>query len=282
VIGGGVVGVELSQVWASLGSSVTLVEAEDRLLGREEDFAGAMVGEALHRRGVDVRCDTSVQSARRDGEGVTLTLDGGEELHADEVLVATGRRPRVAGLGLEALGLDEASPVEVDDHMRVPGHPWLFAVGDVNGRSLLTHIGKYQARVAADVIAGRDARDTVGGGAVAPRVTFTDPAVAAVGHTLASARVAGLEVTCVDHPTDATAGGSFHGKGADSLVRLVVDEERRVLAGATFVGPEVAELLHAATIAVAGAVPLDRLWQAVPAFPTRSEVWLRLLEKYGM
>jgi pyruvate/2-oxoglutarate dehydrogenase complex dihydrolipoamide dehydrogenase (E3) component len=281
-LGGGVVGVELAQAWASLGSAVTLVEALPRVLSREEDFASEQVAEALRARGVTVRLGARAKSARRDGAGVTLTLEGGEALEAEEILVATGRRPRTVGLGLEAVGLVAGQPVEVDDRLRVPTVPWLYAVGDVNGRALLTHVGKYQARVAADVIAGRDARDRLGAGAVAPRVVFTDPAVAAVGHTLGSAREAGVAARAVDHPPGAVAGGSFHGRGAAGLARLVVDERRGVLVGATFTGPDVFELLHAATIAVAAEVPLERLWEAVPAFPTRSEVWLRLLESYGM
>ncbi|HEY2635747.1 MAG TPA: NAD(P)/FAD-dependent oxidoreductase, partial [Solirubrobacteraceae bacterium] len=178
VLGGGVVGVEMAQAWASLGARVTLVELADRLLAREEDFASDLVAAALRRRGVDVRLGAEVSGARRDGGGVTLTL-GEEELHGDELLVATGRRPRLAGVGLEDLGLDADEPLEVDDQLRVAGHDWLFAVGDVNGRSLLTHVGKYQARVVADVLAGRDARDELGSGAVAPRVVFTEPQIAA-------------------------------------------------------------------------------------------------------
>jgi pyruvate/2-oxoglutarate dehydrogenase complex dihydrolipoamide dehydrogenase (E3) component len=282
VLGGGVVGVEMAQAWSSLGSAVTLLEVESRLIAEEEDFAGAELLDALRRRGVDVRLETVAESARRHGGGVTLTLAGGDELHADELLVCTGRRPRVEGIGLEELGIDASGPIDVDDRLRVPGHAWLHAVGDVNGRSLLTHVGKYQARVTADVIAGRDARDHLGARPAPPRVIFTDPQVAAVGLTLAAAREQGLDVRAVDHPPGATAGGSFFGKGADSLVRLVVDEGRRVVVGATFVGPDVAEFLHAASIAVAAQVPLERLWEAIPAFPTRSEVWLRLLEKYGM
>jgi pyruvate/2-oxoglutarate dehydrogenase complex dihydrolipoamide dehydrogenase (E3) component len=281
VLGGGVVGVELAQAWASLGTTVTLLEAQDRLLAGEEEFAGAMIAAALHRRGIEVRTGVAVAAVRREGDGVTVTC-GGDEVHADEILVAAGRRPRVEDLGLEALGLDAGGPVEVDDTMRVPGHPWLYAIGDVNGRALLTHAAKYQARVAADVIAGRDVNVGGGAGPLAPRIVFTDPGLAAVGHTLASAEEAGLSVRAVDHPTDAVAGGSFHGHGEDSRARLVVDEDRGVLAGATFVAPEAAELIHAATVAVTAEVPLTRLWEAVPAFPTRSEVWLRLLEKCGL
>src|SRR4051794_28162026 len=263
VLGGGVVGVELAQAWASLGATVTLLEAADRLLAGEEEFAGAMVAEALDRRGVEVRTGVAVDAVRREAGGV-IAACGDEEVHADEILVAAGRRPRVEDLGLEALGLEADGPVEVDDHMRVPDHPWLYAVGDVNGRALLTHAAKYQARVAADVIAGRDVRAGGGAGPLAPRVIFTDPGVAAVGHTLASAQEAGLAARAVDHPTEAVAGGSFHGRGEDSRARLVVDDARGVLAGATFVAPEVAELIHAATVAVTAEVPLARLWEAVP------------------
>ena len=165
--------------------------------------------------------------------------------------------------------------------MRAGGSDWLYAIGDVNGRALLTHAGKYQGRVAADVILGGDARAT-SDGPMSPRVIFTDPSVAAVGHTLASAREAGMEVRAVDVPTSSVAGGSFYGRGAAGTSRLVVDEGRGVLVGATFTGPDVAEMLHGATIALVGEVPLDRLFDAIPSFPTRSEVWLRLLEKYGL
>jgi dihydrolipoamide dehydrogenase len=168
--------------------------------------------------------------------------------------------------------------------MRVPGHEWLYVVGDANGRVLLTHMGKYQARLAVEHILGRADADTVlrSDGHLSPRVIFTEPQIAAVGHTLASARQAGLNVRAVDKPVGANAGGSFVGHEAAGTVRIVVDEDRRVLVGATFTGVEVAESLHAATIAVIGEIPLERLWHAVPCFPTRSEVWLRLLEAYGL
>jgi dihydrolipoamide dehydrogenase len=178
------------------------------------------------------------------------------------------------------VGLEPGKPIEVDDRMRAGGSDWLYAVGDVNGRALLTHSGTYQARVAADNVLGRDARATADG-PMSPRVIFTDPSVAAVGHTLASAREAGLKVRAVDHPVSAVAGASFVGRDAPGTVRLVIDEDRDVLAGATFTGPDVAEMLHAATIALVGEVPIDRLVHAIPSFPTRSEVWLRLLQKDG-
>jgi pyruvate/2-oxoglutarate dehydrogenase complex dihydrolipoamide dehydrogenase (E3) component len=168
--------------------------------------------------------------------------------------------------------------------MRVPCHGWLYVVGDANGRALLTHMGKYQARLAADHILGRADATTVlrSDGRLSPRVIFTEPQVAAVGHTLQSAEDAGLNVRAVDTSTEGNAGGSFIGHGAPGTARIVVDENRRVIVGATFTGVEVSEALHAATIAVIGEVPLERLWHAVPCFPTRSEIWLNLLEAYGL
>jgi dihydrolipoamide dehydrogenase len=281
VIGGGVVGVELAQAWASLGSRVALVEALPRLLAREEPFAGEQVADALRARGVDVHVEVKATSVERRDGGFRLVADDGTTLDAQELLVAVGRRPLTADLGLEAFGLAADRPIVVDDQMRVPGHPWLYAVGDVNGRSLLTHMGKYQARIAADTILGREVRATEDGPG-APRVIFTDPHVAAVGLTLAGALEQGIEARAVDHATAASAGASFYGRGAVGTARIVVDEAERVLVGATFTGPGVAEFVHAATIAVVGRVPLERLWHAVPPFPTRSEVWLKLLEKYGL
>ncbi|MEA2265005.1 MAG: hypothetical protein QOE27_588 [Solirubrobacteraceae bacterium] len=281
VIGGGVVGVELAQAWASLGTRVALIEALPRLLAREEPFAGEQVADALRGRGVDVRVEARATGAERTPDGFRLTLEDGSALEAEQVLVAVGRRPLTENLGLEPYGVEAGRSIGVDDQMRVSGHPWLYAIGDVNGRSLLTHMGKYQGRIAADAILGREVRATEDGPG-APRVVFTDPHVAAVGLTLAAALERGIEARAVDHPMAAIAGASFYGRNAPGTARIVVDEAERVLVGATFTGAGVAEFLHAATIAVVGRVPLDRLWHAVPSFPTRSEVWLRLLEKYGL
>ena len=280
VIGGGVVGVEMSQAWSSLGSQVTLIQRGDRLIEREEPFASDQVENALREYGVDVRLGTSAASVSRNG-AVRLELEGGGWLEADELLVAIGRTPRTTDIGLETVGLEPGKHVHVDESLRVPGKEWLYAVGDVNGRALLTHMGKYQARLAADAILGKEVRLRSDGGA-SPRVIFTDPQVGAVGLTLAAAERAGLRVRTVDVETSGNAGGSFVGKNAPGTARLVVDEDRRVVVGATITGAEVAEALHAATIAVVGEVALDDLWHAVPAFPTRSELWLRLLEAYGL
>ena len=280
ILGGGVVGVELAQAWRTLGSQVTLIEAADRLIAREEPFASEQVEQALRERGVDVRVGVEATAVSARAGEVEIEIESGGPVRADELLVAIGRRPNTDDIGLESVGLEPGQPIEVDDRMRA--NDWLYAIGDVNGRALLTHMGKYHARVAADVILGKDTRATEDG-VRSPRIIFTDPQVAAVGHTLATAREAGLNVRAVDVPTQGNAGASFYGRdGAAGTVRLVVDEDRGVVAGATFTGPEIADFLHAATVAVVGEVPLERLWHAVPSFPTRSEVWLYLLEEYGL
>jgi dihydrolipoamide dehydrogenase len=280
ILGGGVVGVEMAQAWAAFGSQVTLVHRGDRLIEREEPFASAQVLEALEEGGVDVRLQRSAVRVSRSDQ-VTVELDDGSMIEADQVLVAFGRVPGVAGIGLETIGVAADGPLHVTDEMRVPGHDWLFAVGDVNGRALLTHMAKYQARLAADIVLGRAAQ-LRSDGARSPRVIFTDPQVGAVGLTLEGAQEAGLRVRHVDVGTSSNAGGSFVGRGAAGTSRIIVDEDRRVIVGATITGAEVAEALHAATIAVVAEVSIDDLWHAVPSFPTRSELWLKLLEAYGL
>ena len=355
VLGGGPVGCELAQAWASLGARVTLVEAADRLMTAEEPFAGEQVAESLREAaGVEVLTGAKMTAIRRDptagaggdergggtGDGGTredadhgageeagggelvATLSDGRELRAAEILVAVGRKPRTDDLGLESVGIKGGEYLKVDDRLRVRDAPdgWLYALGDVNGRSLLTHIGKYQARVAAAVISGDERAaggdvsaaksdasapggerhaasgdeqatsgdaQAAGGGeqarAVAeeygpPRVTFTDPQVAAVGLNEAAAEERGLQVTVSEAMTSATPGGSFYGKDTPGTSRILVDSERGVIVGATFVGFETAELIHAATVAIVGQVPIETLRDCVPSFPTRSEIWLGLME----
>ncbi|GAA1823528.1 dihydrolipoyl dehydrogenase family protein [Agromyces salentinus] len=291
IIGGGVVAAEMATAYAGFGSAVTLV-ARGGLLDGMEPFAGEQVADSLRERGVRLLLHTGTTRVDRDDSGVTLETSTGELILADEVLVAAGRVPRSTGIGLETIGLEPGSWIETDDTLRVPGFDWLYAVGDVNGRALLTHQGKYQARAAGDVIAaranGQPVSDAAWGSHVAtadhravPQVTFTDPEVASVGLTEAAARAAGIRTRAVDYEIGWVAGATLHAEGYQGRARMVVDEDRSVIVGATFVGPDVAELVQAATIAIVGEVPLDRLWHAVPAYPTISEIWLRLLETYG-
>ena len=290
VIGGGVVAVEMATAYASLGAEVTVL-ARSGLLGSVEPFAAELVAEGLRSLGVDVRTGIATKSVSRDADGVTVSTDGGE-VRAAEILVATGRTPRSGDIGLETVGLPAGRWIRTDDTLRVPGVDWLYAVGDVNGRVLLTHQGKYQARAAGDVIAARAKGEPVDDArwgrhvatadhAAVPQVVFSEPEVAAVGVTAAAAREAGHHVREVEVEFSSVAGASLHADGYRGRAHMVVDEDRQTLLGVTLAGPDVAELIHAATIAVVGKVPLSRLWHAVPSYPTMSEVWLRLLEAYG-
>lgn len=290
IIGGGVVATEMATAYASFGTRVTLI-ARTGLLSGMEPFAGDLVAAALRAQGATVLLGTATTRVTRTADGVEVHTDGGT-VTAEEVLVATGRTPRTGGIGLETVGLTPGDWIATDDTMRVPGFDWLYAVGDVTHRALLTHQGKYQARAAGDVIAARAAGKPVSDApwgthvatadhAAVPQVTFTDPQVASVGLTAAAAREAGHQIRVVDYDLGRVAGAGLHADGYTGTARLVVDERREVLLGATFAGPDVAELLQSATIAVVGEVPLARLWHAVPAYPTISEIWLRLLEAYG-
>lgn len=281
VIGGGVVGVEMAQAWRRLGAAdVTIVEMAEQVLPRHEPEAAAILQQALEDEGIVVRTGVTASSVERSDDGrVTVSLESGGAARGAEVLVATGRRPRTDDVGLDTVGLEPGDVLEVDDQLRVSqvGDGWLYAVGDVNGRALVTHQGKYQARIAGDVIGGVDATAWADHAAV-PGVVFTDPEVASVGSTEAEAEDHGLEVRTASYDPARTAGAALLGDVRAGMAKLVIDDRRDVVVGATFVGPMVGEMLHAATVAIVGEVTIDRLWHAVPAFPTVSEVWLRLLE----
>ncbi|MFF2223213.1 dihydrolipoyl dehydrogenase family protein [Streptomyces globisporus] len=291
VVGGGVVGVEMATAWQALGSQVTLLIRGGGLLPKMEPFAGELVAGALTEAGATIRTGVSVTAVHRpapDGP-VTVELDDGGRVEADEILFATGRAPRTDDLGLETVGLEPGSWLTVDDSCLVEGTDWLYAVGDVNHRALLTHQGKYQARIAGAAIAARAAKDPVDTApwgahaatadhAAVPQVVFTDPEAASVGLTLAEAEGAGHRVRAVDYDLASVAGSGLYADGYQGRARMIVDLDREILLGVTFVGPGIGELLHSATVAVAGEVPIARLWHAVPAYPTISEVWLRLLE----
>lgn len=292
ILGGGVVACEMATAYASFDVAVTVL-ARSALLRGVEPFAGERVTAVLREAGVDVRTDAQVTAVAREDDGrVRVDLDGEASVTASEILVATGRVPRTGDLGLEVVGLEPGAWLDVDDTLRVRGTAWLYGVGDVTHRALLTHQGKYQARAAGDVIAARahgsEIDDRPWGAHVAtadhdavPQVVFTAPEVAAVGITAAQAEERGIRARALDVDLAQIAGASTRAAHYRGQARAVVDEDRGVLVGATFVGEDAAEMLHAATIAVVGEVPLHRLWHAVPAYPTLSEVWLRWLEAYG-
>ena len=287
VLGGGVVGVEMAQAWKRLGArEVTVIDQAPRLVTQFEPFASEELHDAFVDEGIVVLLEAAVARVSRDGDDgpVTATLADDNRFVGDELLVATGRRPNTADLGLDTVGIESGKAVEVDDQLRARGVDggWLYAIGDCNGRNLLTHMGKYQARVAADAILYESEVTAWADHRAVPSVVFTDPQLAMVGLTEAKAREQGVDVKVVSYGTGDTAGAAVHGKDISGTCHLVVDDQRRVIVGATFTGPGVGEMLHAATIAIAGEVPLDTLWHAVPSFPTISEVWLRLLESYGL
>ena len=296
IVGGGGGGVEMASPWAGLGSSVTLLAQADGLLPRMEPFAGERVGQVLADAGVDVRIGVTVTAIRRPGGTgpVTLTLEDDGEIEADEVLFATGRQPLTDDIGLDTVGLLPASWLDVDDTymVRALEDGLLYALGDVNRHALLAHQGKYQARIAGAAIAARAAGQPIdtspwGPHAVTadyravPQVFFCDPPAGAVGLTADQAERAGHRIRVVDvDPGQTVPGAGLYADGYTGRVRMVVDEGNGCLLGVTFVGPGVEELIHSATIAVAGQVPIGRLWHEVFCFPSISEVWLRLLEAY--
>ena len=296
IVGGGGVAVEMATAWHGLGSSVTLLVRARGLLPRMEPFAGEIMARAYTEAGIDVRIGVEVTGVRRPGGTgpVTLTLDDGGELEADEVLFATGRKPLTDDIGLDTVGLEPGSWLEVDETCAVLAirEHWLYALGDVNRHALLTHQGKYQARIAGAVIAARATGQPVdstpwGPHAVTadyhavPQVFFCDPQAGAVGLTAEQAERAGHRVRVVDVNTgEQVSGAGLYADGYTGQARMVVDEDHGYLLGVTMIGPGVEELIHSATVAVAGQVPIARLWHVVPCFPSISEVWLRLLEAY--
>ncbi len=301
IIGGGVVACESATWLRGLGAEqVTVLQRGPRLLAKQEPFAGEMTADRFGELGITVLLDSSVDRVERPGVAdtgtgrvhggpVTITA-GGSGIEVDEIVVAAGRTPTSADIGLDHVGVDVTGShgyITTDDHMAVPGQEdWLYAIGDVCGRALLTHMGKYQGRIAGDVIAARAEGRSLDGSRfrdvadhdIVPAVVFADPQVASVGLTEAAARDKGLDVETLDHDLGSVAGASLLRDDYAGRAKLVVDRAGDTLVGATFVGPDVAELLHAATIAIVGRVSLDTLWHAVASFPTVSEIWLRLLE----
>jgi dihydrolipoamide dehydrogenase len=302
VLGGGVVACEAATWLRGLGvSEVTVVHRGGRLLAKTEPFVSDLVEGRFRELGIAVRVGTSATSVRRvdvneapvghlHGGEVTVSLTGGDTVTADEIVVATGRTPNSESIGLETVGLNPGGPVTVDDHMTVTDvGDWLYAIGDLCGRAMLTHMGKYQARIAGSVIAARAAGRPLGNGPftahtdvadhdLVPQVIFTDPEIGSVGLTEAQARQRDLDVEVAEYDLAALAGTYVLRDNYVGRAKLVVDRSADVVVGATFAGTGVAELTHSATVAVVAKIPIPVLWHAVPSYPTASEAWLRLLE----
>ncbi len=301
IIGGGVVACESATWLHGLGAAeVTVIEREPGLLGHLEPFAGELLATQFADQGITVLPGTEVDSVDRPEArdagvgrihgGPAVIAAAGRTFEVDEIVVAAGRTPTSADIGLEGVGVDVSAShgfVTTDDHMTVPGTgDWLYAVGDINGRALLTHMAKYQGRIAGDVIAARAEGRPANGSRhrdiadhnMVPAVVFTDPQVASVGLTEAAARGTGLDVQTLEYDLARVAGASLLRDDYTGRAKLVVDRATETLVGATFVGTDVAELLHSATTAIVGKVTLETLWHVVPSYPTVSEVWLRLLE----
>lgn len=265
VLGGGAIGLELSQVFARFGVQVTVIEASNRVLAVEEPEASALLAEALAEDGINLRIEARAERVSRDGERVVVELAGGGSVAADRLLVATGRKANLAGLGLETVGLDpKARFIDVDEHMRAA--PGVWAIGDVTGKGLFTHVSMYHAAIAIADIRGEE-----GPGAdyrALPRVTFTDPEVGAAGITESVARQRGIRVRTGSYPIPSSTRGWIHGVGNKGFIKLVEDADRGVLVGATSAGPNGGEVMSMLALAIHAEVPIAQLRHMIYAYPT--------------
>jgi pyruvate/2-oxoglutarate dehydrogenase complex dihydrolipoamide dehydrogenase (E3) component len=276
VVGGGPVGIEMSQLLARLGADVTLVHSNERLLNREDERPSELLKTALEEDGIALRLDVKTEAVRRDGKYAKAELSDGSTATAEVVLVATGRKPRIDGLGLDAAGIAPGKRgIEVDE--RCSAGPGTWAIGDVNGVLPFTHVAKYQARVAVDNILGKD---RVADYRAIPRVVFSDPETAAVGMTERAAREAGLNVAShtVKIPDLIGRPWTFE-KDPRGELGLLVDRDRRILVGAWIVAPMAGEWIHAASWAIKAETSVDDLLDTAAQFPTYAEAYLYALEK---
>lgn len=304
VIGDGPVACEMADTWSALGAKVTILSRHERILDRYEPFVGEQLAAAFAKRGISIRTKVNTTRVKRsNAKGpIEIELDDGTTMDTDELLVATGRKPNTGDIGLETVGLKPQQWLDVDDTCLVRGglgegeNDWLYAIGDINHRALLTHIGKYQGRACAKAILerARGERTVIDDDKVkwsqsfakadhnmVPQVIFTDPQVASVGLMEQDAKDLGLNIRSVDSDIGNLPGAQLKEEGYVGHARLIVDEDNQVIVGATFLGPEVSDLMHSATVAIVGRVPINRLWHAVPSFPTVAEVWTELLVNYG-
>ncbi|SHH02769.1 Pyruvate/2-oxoglutarate dehydrogenase complex, dihydrolipoamide dehydrogenase (E3) component [Jatrophihabitans endophyticus] len=267
VLGGGVISCELAQGFARFGTGVTLIEGGSRLLGREEPEAGEVLSAVFEREGIDVRLGSQVQTVAAGGKGVVVTLADGSSVTAAKLLVAAGRTTNLDHLGLETVGLDpQATTLDIDEHMAVPGVDGLFAIGDVTGKGPFTHVSVWQARVLTQHLLGQD--EEFGGYDALAWATFTDPEVGRVGKTEQEARDAGSNVRVGVQQIASNSRGWIHGPGNDGFVKVVEDADRGVLVGATVVGPYGGEIIGMLTVAVHAEVPVATLRTMHYVFPT--------------
>ena len=267
VLGGGAIGVELAQVFARFGSTVTVLELGPHLVGPEEPEAGQLLAGVFAAEGIDVRTDANVESIHHDGRRFAVALGGGEQVVADQLLVATGRRADLVQLNVASIGLDpSAHSVPVDDHLRVVGADGMWAVGDVTGKGAFTHVSMYQADIVVNDLLGRpvvpaDYR-------AVPRVTFTDPEIGSVGLSERDARGRGIDVRVGQAQVPSSTRGWIHKAGNQGFIKLIEDADRGVLVGATSAGPWGGEVLGLLTLAVHAEVPTVRLRHMIYAYPT--------------
>jgi pyruvate/2-oxoglutarate dehydrogenase complex dihydrolipoamide dehydrogenase (E3) component len=265
VLGGGATGCEFAQVFARFGAEVTIVESGERLLGAEEPEASSVIAEAFEAEGISVRTSASAERVEADGDALTLTLAGGERTIAERLLVAVGRRIDLDDLGLDAAGIDVSNgAIRVDEHCRAADGVW--AIGDVTGKALFTHVALYQGRIVEADIMGEDAPPA--SYAAVPRATLTDPEVGGVGMTETDARAAGIDVVTTTKRVPATFRGWLHGPGNAGIVKLIADRRAGVLVGATAVGADGGEVLGLLSLAVHARVPIVQLQSMIYAFPT--------------
>ena len=279
LVGGSAVGVELGQFYARMGAQVTVVQRGERLLDREDPRVGELAAQALADDGVDVCTGRTVTRARRNGESASVTLDDGTELDTDVIVLGAGRRPRTDSLDLPAAGasVDDRGAVVVDEQCRAADGVW--AIGDVTGAAMFTHVAKYQARVVADAILGRPRAARYDG---IPRVVFADPEIAAAGLTGAQAERRGVATATaeVDLAESIARPWTFEQDPGGSL-GLLADVDRGVLVGAWAVAPMAGEWIHQAALAIRAEIPLETLLDQVAQFPTYTEAYLTGLEQLG-
>ncbi|MBA3262550.1 MAG: NAD(P)/FAD-dependent oxidoreductase [Thermoleophilaceae bacterium] len=276
ILGGGPVGIELGQMLRRYGADVTILQATGRLIEREEPRVSELIADALRADGIELRLGQTATAVTTIGNRRTVELDTGEEISAERIIVAAGRRPRARDLGLGELGVElgKRGEIPVDDRCRVADGVW--AVGDVTGVSLFTHVGKYQARVACADIAGRPAHADY---SAIPRVVFSDPEIAAVGLTAKQAAERGIEAREAGANLMSVARTETYGKGITGELGILADRQRHILVGAWAVGPLASEWIHQAVLAVKAAIPIDVLRDTIAQFPTFTEAYLPALEQ---